>query len=80
LFEYCNTLPKALQFLKVDEKFTTFGQLLNNVKGTDVNPLHAKKQDANVVAKVTLSNNPSGTVVIVVIPEKLSVNVVALGE
>jgi hypothetical protein len=80
LFVNCNTFVNALQFLKVDEKFTTDPLVSNKVDGTVANDVQAKKQDANVVAFVTASNNPVGTVVNVVIDEKLSVNVVAFGE
>jgi hypothetical protein len=76
----CNTFVRERQFLNVPEKFTTFVLVSNKVEGTDVNAIHPKKQDANVVAEVTLSNNPVGTVVNVVIDENVSVNVVAFGE
>jgi hypothetical protein len=76
----CNTFVRERQFLNVPEKFTTFVFVSNKVDGTDVSDVHPKKHDANVVADVTLLNNPVGTVVNVVIDEKVSVNVVAFGE
>jgi hypothetical protein len=79
LFANCKTFPNALQFLNVDENDVTFGQVSNNVDGTDVKDVQLKKQDANVVAFVTSSNKPEGTVVIGVL-ENASVNIVAFGE
>ncbi len=76
----CNTFVRERQFLNVPEKFTTLVFVSNKVDGTDVSALHPKKHDANVVADVTLSNNPVGTVVNVVIDENVSVKVVAFGE
>jgi hypothetical protein len=80
LFVNCNTFVRALQFLKVPEKFDAFMFWSNNVDGTDVNAEHAKKQDANVVAFGTLSNNPVGTPVNVNIDANALENVVAFGE
>jgi hypothetical protein len=76
----CNTFVRERQFLNVPEKFTTLVFVSNKVDGTDSSAVQPKKQDANVVADVTLLNNPDGTVVNVVIDEKVSVNVVAAGE
>jgi hypothetical protein len=76
----CNTFVRERQFLNVPEKFVTFVFVSNKVEGTDVSAMHPKKQDANVVADVALSNNPVGTVVNVEIEENVSVKVVAFGE
>ena len=80
LFVNCNTFVNALQFLNVPEKVVTFVFKSNNVDGTDVNPEHAKKQDAKDVTNGTLLNNPVGTVVIVDIDENELANDVAFGE
>jgi hypothetical protein len=80
LFVNCNTFVNALQFLNVPEKFVAFTFRSNKVDGTDVNAVHAKKHDANVVACGTLSNNPLGTVVKVNIDANVFENVVAFGE
>ena len=80
LFVNCNTFVNALQFLNVPEKLVTFTFKSNSVDGTDVNPEHAKKQDAKDVTNGTLSNNPVGTVVIVDIDENAVLNDVAFGE
>jgi hypothetical protein len=76
----CNTFVSERQFLNVPEKFTTFIFVSNKFDGTDVRAVHPKKHDANVVADVTLSNKPVGTLVNVGIEENVSVNVVAFGE
>ena len=47
--------------------------------GTELKDVQLKKQDANVVAFITSSNKPDGTVVIGVL-ENASVNIVAFGE
>jgi hypothetical protein len=80
LFVNCNTFVNALQFLNVPEKLVTFTFKSNSVDGTDVNPEHAKKQDAKDVTNGTLSNNPVGTVVIVDIDENALLNDVTFGE
>ena len=80
LYVNCNTLVNALQLRNVPEKFTTFGFKSNNVDGTDVNALHAEKQDANVVANGTLLNKLLGNDVKYNIDENVSVKVVAYGE
>ena len=67
---------KERQFRNVDEKFTTFTLLSNKSDGYDDNDWQLLKQDEKFVADTLLSNNPDGIDVIVV-NEKLSLNVVA---
>ncbi len=80
LYVNCNTFVNDKQFLNVPEKFVAFTFWSNKVDGTDVKAVHAKKQDENVVAFGTLSNNPLGTLVNVNIDANVFENVVALGE
>jgi hypothetical protein len=80
LYVNCKTFTSDLQLRNVDEKFMTFIFWSNKSVGTDVSAVHAKKQDANVNANGTLSNNPLGTEVKVVIASNVFANVVALGE
>jgi hypothetical protein len=80
LYVNCKTSTIALEFLNVPEKLVTFTFWSNNVNGTVVRAWHEKKQDANDVAKGTLSNNPVGIDVIVVIDANALLNVVAFGE
>jgi hypothetical protein len=80
LYVNCKTFTNDLQLRNVDEKFMTFIFWSNKSVGTDVSAVHAKKQDANVDANGTLSNNPLGTEVKVVIASNAFANVVAFGE
>jgi hypothetical protein len=66
----------AIQFLNVEEKLITFGELLNKLAGYEFNKVHELNADAKLVAFVELSNNPAGIEVIAV-NENISLNVVA---
>ena len=80
LYVNCNTFVNALQFLKVDEKFTANVFKSNKLDGTLTNDVHALKQELNIVANVFALNKPDGTVVIVVTESKQDVKIVAFGE
>ena len=72
----CCANVNAKQFLNVDEKLVTFGEVLNKLTGYEFNKVHELNADAKVFAFVELSNNPAGIAVIDV-NENISLNVVA---
>ena len=72
----CKGDVNDLQFLNVDEKFTTFTFVSNKVDGYVDKDWQLLKQDEKFVAATLLSNNPDG-IELIFVNEKLSVNVVA---